>query len=252
MAESTPAQILERLRGLPEHLQPHNRRFYVEAVSEETRAPMIEFFRQEAAAEAAAQAWAKQHGADGFYPPRDGGPLRAFSFKAGSDPTGAAWVNAGRGYVERRGYVAKALSKRPAGKKLAEEVAALPAFPVNGTAMDHLSAVTDLRTEKGGGGVGYSDGKIHFSVPFRIADRLFISVVNHNYDIAQAAQSAIEYLSGDHPEWAPSLDYQGDPISWRPGPGWAFLTKTEIDFLIAEENMRRAKDRAASSEASNA
>lgn len=236
----TPAEIMERLKSLPEYLLPHNRRFYVEAVSENARAPLIEYYRQQEVAEDAAQTWAKACGAEGFYPPRDGGHPRAFSFKVGSEPTDAAWVNAGRGYVEKHGYVAKSFSKRPAGKKLRAEIEALPAFPAYCTAMDHLNQITDLRTAKGGGGVGYSDGKIHFTVPVEINGRYFISAVNHNYDIAQAAQSAIEYEGSEHAKYAPSLNFKGDPISWRPDDGWAFLTKTELDFIIAEENMRRA------------
>lgn len=244
---TSPAEIMERLKALPEHLQPHNRRFYVEAVSDETKAPLIEYFLAEAEAEAEAQIWAKRQGAEGFYPPRDGGHPIAFSFKKGSEPAqGGAWGLAGRGYVARSGYVAMYLTKRPAGKKLKAEVEALPAFPRRRAAMEHLGAITDLRTKNGSGGVGYSDGKIHFSVPLEVGGRYFISAVNHNYDIARAVDQVVEYAGTENEKWGSSLDYKNDPIAWRPGPGWAFLTKTEIDFIIAEENLRRAKARAQS------
>lgn len=240
------AETMERLRALPEYLQPHNRRFYVEAISDETRAPLIEYFGSEAKAEEAAQEWAKAQGAEGFYPPRDGGHPYAFSFKVENEPaSGGAWNNAGRGYIARAGYVAKYPSKRPAGKALTKEIEALPVFPRYREALDHLGAVTNLKTEGRSNGVGRSDGKWHFSVPFEINGRFFINVVNHNYDIADAARQVIEYAGTENEKWAPSLDYLDDPISWRPGAGWAFLTKTEIDFLIAEENLRRAKLRAA-------
>lgn len=250
---TSPAEIMERLKALPEHLQPHNRRFYVEAVSEETKAPLIEYFLAEAEAEAEVQVWAKRQGAGGFYPPRDGGHPIAFSFKNGSEPAqGGAWGQAGRGYVARSGYVAMYLTKRPAGKKLKAEVEALPAFPRRRAAMEHLGAVTDLRTKNGSGGVGYSDGKMHFSVPFEVNGRYFINVVNHNYDIARAVDHVVEYAGTENEQYGPSLDYRDDPIAWRPGDGWAVLSKTEIDFIIAEENLRRAKARAQSSEATHA
>ena len=240
---STPTEIMERLKALPTALAATERRFWVEAVSDETKEPMIDFYAQKEAADAAAQEWAKGVGADGFYPPRGGHP-RAFSFKTANAPTSKAWVNAGRGYVERHGYVAKALSKRPEGKALAAQVAALPAFPEYKIATAHLGRITDLRTANGSSGVGYSDGKIHFTVPFAVAGRYFIDAVNHNYDILKAAQSAAKYVGTDRAEWAPSLDYKDDPISWRPSAGWAFITRAEVEFLIAEENLRRAKARA--------
>jgi len=59
----TPIEIMERLQGLPEHLRAHHRRFIVEAVTEETRAPMVEFYRQREIASEAAITWAKAHGA---------------------------------------------------------------------------------------------------------------------------------------------------------------------------------------------
>jgi hypothetical protein len=237
------AETLARLNALPEALKPHNRRYFVEAVSDETRAPMIEYYRQKEAAEEAAQEWAKAHGAVGFYPPH-AGTVSALSFAVKDAPTDSAWVDAGRGYVERHGYVAKRLSKRPAGKALAAELAALPDFPDYGPAIKHLGAVTDLSTERGSSGVGHSDGKFHFAAPFELSGRYFIHGVNHNYDIFQMAERAGEYLGGENPEWAPSLDFKGDPISWRPGDGWALLSKAELEFLIAEENLRRAKLRA--------
>ncbi len=247
--KTTPTEIMDRLKGLPEHLQAHNRRFYVEAVSDETKAPLIDYYAREAEAEAEIQVWAKRQGADGFYAPRDGGHPIAFSFKKGSEPAqGGAWGMAGRGYVARSGYVAMYLTKRPAGKKLKVEIEALPTFPRYRDAIEHLGRITDLRTDQGGGGVGYSDGKMHFSVPFEINGRYFINAVNHNYDIFRAAQQVVEYAGTEGEKWAPSLDYIGDPISWRPGQGWVFLTKTEIDFLIAEENVRRAALRAAATQ----
>lgn len=234
------SEIMERLKALPEHLQPHNRRFCVEAVSEEAKAPLIEYFRQEAEADSAAFEWAKAQGASGFYPARDGGRPLAFSFKTENAPApGGAWNDAGRGFTPLRGHVAKTPSRRPAGRALAASLARLPEKPRYSEALDHLGAITDLGTGKGFKGVGHSDGKWHFSVPIKINDRYFIDGVNHNYDIAQDVEKAIEYAGSEHPEWAPSLDYKDNPISWRPGPGWAFLTKTEIDFLIAEENLRR-------------
>lgn len=243
---TTPTEIMERLKALPSHLAATERRFYVEAISDETKAPLIEYYALEAEAEAEAQVWAKRNGADGFYPPRDGGHPVAFSFKKGSEPTaGGAWNDAGRNYVPAAGCVAKSLSKRPAGKKLRAEVEALPAFPTYREAMAHLGRITDLRAGSSGSGVGFSDSKMHFAVPFEINDRYFINAVNHNYDILRQATQAAEYLAGEHPEWARSLDYEGDPIGWRPEPGWAFITKVEVEFLIAEENMRRAAKRAA-------
>lgn len=242
---SAAAETMERLKALPVHLAADQRRFWVEAISDETKAPLIEYYRQQVEAESAAQEWAKAHGADGFYPPRSG-RVQAFSFKKeGAPQTGGAWNNAGRGYVPRSGYVAMYPSKRPAGKKLAAELGALPSFPAYKVALDHLGAVTDLRTPNGGGGVGYSDGKMHFAVPVEINGRYFINGVNHNYDIFQAVESAIQSAGTESEKWAPSLDYIGDPISWRPGPGWAFSTKVEVDFLIATENMRRAAVRQA-------
>lgn len=242
------SEIMERLKALPEHLQPHNRRFYVEAVSDETKAPMIEYYRLVDEAEAAVFEWAKAQGASGFYPSRDGGHPWAFSFKAENEPApGGAWNNAGRNFVPQRGHVAKVLSKRPAGKALAAELEKLPEKPRYSVAMDHLGAITDLRTPNGSSGVGHSDGKWHFAVPINLGDRYFISGVNHNYDIAQAVEQAIQYAGTENEKWAPSLDYLDDPISWRPGAGWAFLTKTELDFAIAEENLRRAKLRAEAS-----
>lgn len=238
------SEIMERLKALPEHLQPHNRRFYVEAVSEKTKAPLIEYFRLEAEADSAAFEFGKAQGAVGFYPARDGGRPIAFSFKVEDEPApGGAWNNAGRHFVPQRGHVAKVLSKRPAGRALAASLARLPEKPRYSEALDHLGAITDLGTGKGFKGVGHSDGKWHFSVPIKINDRYFISAVNHNYDIAQAVEKAIEYAGTEHEKYAPSLDYKGDPISWRPGEGWAFLTKTELDFIIAEENLRRQADR---------
>lgn len=240
------ADVMARLEALPDHLKPGNRRYYLEAVSQETKAPLIEYYRQLRAAEDAAQEWAEAHGAEGFYPPGHwGGSLSAFSFKKDAAPTDSAWINAGRSYIEHSGCVAKRLSSRPAGKALAKEIAALPAFPRTGPAMEHLNAVTDLNTEGSGYGVGYSDGRFHYAAPFELNGRYFIHGVNHNYDIFQSAERAGEYLGGDNPEWAPSLEYEGDPISWRPGAGWVFHSKAEIDFIIAEENLRRAKLRAA-------
>ncbi|WP_454760561.1 hypothetical protein [Caulobacter segnis] len=247
-----PAEIMERLRALPAHLQPQNRRFYVEAVSDETKAPMAEFYRQEAEAEKAAHAWAKTHGASGFYPPyrswgRDSVSARVFAFK--EKPEGGAWSEAGRSYVTQRGTIALHPSKRPAGKLLTAELEALPKFPSYGLAIDHLGAVTDLHTTRGDGGksangVGHSDGKWYHTVPVSFADRFFISAVNHNFDIARMAASAEVHLAGENPEWATSLEFIGDPISWRPGDGWSFLTEADLDFLVAEENARRAKLRA--------
>jgi hypothetical protein len=246
----TPTQIMERLKGLPEHLQAHNRRFYVEAVSDETRAPMVEFYRRTDAANEAAQAWAKDRGADGFYPPSQAhgtGPrsVCAFSFKRENAPTDSAWVDAGRHYIPRSGYIAKRPSKRPAGKALVAELEALPQFPAYASAIDHLALIDTLRTARGFSSVGHSDGKLHFSAPFCVGERYFISAVNHNYDIAEAAAGAAATLAGDHPEWASCLDYEDDPISWRPAAGWAFLSKAEVDFIIAEENLRRAEIRKA-------
>ncbi|WP_292229398.1 hypothetical protein [Brevundimonas sp.] len=241
---NAPATIMEQLKALPEHLQPHNRRFYVEALSDGARAPLVEYFRREAEADGAAFEWSKAHGAEGFYPARDGGHPRAFSFKIENAPApGGAWNDAGRGFVPRSGYVAKALSKRPAGKTLAAELNTLPEQPRYSEALDHLGAITDLGAGNGFRGVGSSDGKYHFAVPIKLGDRYFISGVNHNYDIAQHVESAIQYVGTENEKWAPSLDYDGDPISWRPGEGWVFLTKTELDFAIAEANLRRAKKR---------
>lgn len=245
----TPVEIMERLKSLPGHLQPQNRRFYVEAISDETKAPMVEYYRQEVLAETEAQAWAKAHGATGFYPPhrgwgRDSVSVQTFSFP--QKPEGGAWSEAGRSYVTPRDAIALRPSKRPSGKALTAELKALPKFPSYGLALDHLHAITDLHSTKADGGksfsgVGHSDGKMHYAVPIEFGGRYFISAVNHNYDIARMATQAAEYLAGEHPEWAPSLDFEGDPISWRPGDGWALLTKAELDFLIAEENARRAK-----------
>lgn len=242
---TTPAEIMERLKGLPPHLAPTERRFWVEAVTDETKAPLIEYYRQVEAAEHAADVWAKAQGAESFYPPRSG-PVYAFSFRDADAPApGGAWNDAGRHYVSSRGCVAKGPSKRPAGKKLTAELADLPAFPTYRIAMDHLGAITDLRTSNGGGGVGYSDGKMHFAVPVEINGRYFINGVNHNYDIFRAAQTAAEYAGTENEKWGPCLDYLDDPIAWRPGPGWAFTTRVEVEFLIAEENMRRAAVRTA-------
>lgn len=239
-------ETLARLNALPEPLKPANRRYFVEAISDEAKAPLIEYYRQKREAEEAAQKWAEAHGAAGFYPPRlGGGSVSAFSFKCEDAPTDAAWINAGRGYVSRSGFVAKRFSKRPAGKSLAKEITALPPFPGADQAMKHLGAVTDLCTENRSGGVGISDGKFHFAAPFELNDRYFIHGVNHNYDIFQNAERAGEYLGGENPEWAPSLEYRDDPISWRPGDGWVLHSKAEIEFLVAEENLRRAKLRAA-------
>lgn len=249
---STPVEIMDRLRELPVCLQPQNRRFYVEAVSDETKAPMVEYYRQEVLAETEAQAWAKAHGATGFYPPhrswgRDSVSVRTFAFP--QKPEGGAWSEAGRGYVTQRGTIALHPSKRPAGKALTAELDALPKFPSYGLAVDHLGAITDLHSTKADGGksfsgVGHSDGKMHYTVPVEFGGRYFISAVNHNYDIARMATQAAEYLAGDHPEWAPSLEFVGDPISWRPGEGWALISTADFEFLIAEENARRAKLRA--------
>lgn len=238
---TAPAEIMERLKALPEHLQPHNRRFYVEAISEETKAPLIEYYARVDEAEKAVFEWAKAQGADSFYPADRGGHPFAFTFKNEDEPApGGAWNNAGRNFIPPRGCVAKVLSKRPAGKALAAELAALPEAPRYSEAMDHLGAITDLGTGKGFKGVGHSDGKWHFSVPINLGDRYIISVVNHNYDIAQDVESAIRYAGTESEKWAPSLEYRDDPIAWRPGPGWTFLTNIELDFAVAEENMRRA------------
>lgn len=248
---TTPTEIMERLKTLPEHLQPHHRRFIVEATSDETKAPQAEFWRLTEEARLAAMGWAKKHGAEGFYPPSrswGGEPsnIRALSFKRDKAPNDSAWIGAGRGYEARHGYVALKPSKRPAGKALQAEVDALPKWPGYGTAIDHLGAITDLCTEGEGGrvsngSVGYSDGKVHFTVPCQVGDRYFISAVNHNYDIFQQVESAINYLAGDHPEYAPSLDFKDDPIGWRPGPGWTFLTKTEFDFIVAQARLEAEK-----------
>lgn len=244
----TPIETMERLQQLPEHLRAHHRRFIVEAVSEETKAPMIEFYRQQELATEAAQAWAKANGAEGFYPPNPShgsapSSVYCFSFKTEAAPSGPAWTKAGRHWVARRGYVAMYPSKRPAGKAITADLAILPKFPGYGVAYGHLGNIEDLRTEKSSSGVGYSDGKMHFTVPCRIGERFFVSAVNHNYDILRDAENAAEYLAGDHPEWASPLDYKDDPIGWRPGTGWAFLTKIEFDFIIAEARLSAARER---------
>lgn len=247
---SAPIEIMERLHGLPEHLQGHHRRFIVEAASPETRAPFETYYRQESEAIDAAQKRAEAHGASGFYPPHrshgtEGTGVRVFSFKVAAAPTGNAWTKATRGYESRPGYVAMYPSKRPAGKTITAELAALPKFPGYGVALDHLGHITDLNTAKGGTGVGCSDGKMHWTVPAAIGDRYFASVVNHNYDIAESARRAAEYLAGEHPEWAPSLDYKGDPIAWRPPEGWVFRTKSEFEFIIAEARLVAERERVA-------
>ncbi len=240
----TPLEVMERLQGLPEHLRAHHRRFIVEAVTDETRAPMIAYYEQQQVASRAAQAWGEPHGAVGFFPPH-GSTVYAFAFKTEDAPSGPAWTKAGRGYSTGHGHVALYPSKRPAGRALIEELEGLPKFPTYNSAIDHLGLITDLNVEGSyGGGVGHSDGKLHFSVPMRVGDRHFVSAVNHNSDILRAAEQAAEYLAGDHPEYARSLDYKGDPISWRPGAGWAFLTKSEFDFLVAEARLAAERERA--------
>lgn len=244
-----PLAIMERLHGLPEHLQGHHRRFILEAVSPEVRAPFETYYRQTDEAEKAAQAWGDAYGAAGFYSASgrswgtEGSSVFCFSFETAKAPTGNAWTKAGRGFISRPGYVAMYPSKRPAGKAITAELAALPKFPGYGVALDHLGHITDLNTEKGSSGVGHSDGKLHFTVPAQIGDRYFASVVNHNYDIAEKAQRASEYLAGENPEWAPSLDFKDDPIAWRPPEGWVFRTKSEFEFIIAEARLaaERAK-----------
>lgn len=236
---TSPIETLERLQGLPEHLRPHNRRFIVEAITDETRAPFAMFYEQTHAAEKAASAWGKPHGAEAFYPPTTSTSTSprsvfAFSFKNADFPGAPAWTKAGRGFVTRHGYTAAYPSKRPPGKALTAELASLPMFPGYGVAIDHLNRITDLNTAKGGGGVGCSDNKLHFTTPARIGDRYFVNVVNHNFDIARAAERAIEHLTGEHPEWAPDLGYVDDPISWRPGAGWAFLSSSEFALIIAQ------------------
>jgi hypothetical protein len=250
----SPAEVMERLKALPEHLQPSNRRFIVEAVTDETRAPLVEYYRAQTEAENAAQIWAKTQGADGFYPPGQGwgghgGVVSAFSFKKENAPTGAAWVAAGRGYVDRHGYVAMRLSKRPAGRALAAEIDLLPKFPGQRDAIAHLGHVTDLNTATGNGSVGHSDGKLHFTVPSRVEDRFFVSVVNHNFDIFAKVERAISYLESDTPQYADKLDFKDDPIAWRPGAGWQLLTKSEFEFLAAEARLRIEQASRAKSEA---
>jgi len=245
----TPIEIMERLQGLPEHLRAHHRRFIVEAVTEETRAPMVEFYRQREIASEAAITWAKAHGAEGFYPPHtshghEGKAVSTFSWKAGAEPTGSAWTKAARGYQSRPGYVAMYPSRRPAGKVITAELDQLPKFPGYAIAVDHLGAVADLTTERGSSAVGLSDGKMHWTVPCRIRERMFIDAVNHNYDIARDAERAAEYLAGEHPEWAHSLDYQDDPINWRPPAGWKFRSRSEFEFILAEARLQSEREKA--------
>lgn len=248
---TTPTEVLARLAGLPEHLQAHNRRFIVEAVSDETRAPMIAYDAASDAAREAAQTWAKSHGAEGFYKPSQSwGAGRVthasvFAFKKESAPTDSAWAKASHRFQCKQGHVALYPSKRPAGKALKAELNELPGFPSYDVAMDHLGLIDTLRTTNGFSSVGTSDGKLHFSVPAIVGDRYFVMAVNHNYDISRAACSASEYLVGEHPEWASDLDYKDDPIAWRPGDGWAFVTQTEFEFIVAEARLAAAREKMA-------
>lgn len=247
---TTPLEIMERMKALPEHLQPHHRRCIVEAVTDETRAPLLEYYRLTRVAEEAAQEWAKANGAAGFYPPNQGigrgsRSVRAFSFKVDGTPNPPGWKDAGRGYVQERGHVALVPDKRPAGKKISAEIAALPQFPGYEVAIDSFGEITGLRTENSTSSVGCGGGSMHFTIPIRVGERYFISFVNHNFDIARMAEQAAEYLAGENPEWARSLDFIGDPISWRVPEGWQVHTKAEFEFLVASYRLHGEREAAA-------
>lgn len=247
-------QILERLRALPPELNSSHQRLYVEAVTPETIAPIDAFFVEWGKAHSAVLAWVQQQGGVGFYPPfapwvgGEGSTASAFVFDVENAPKlNPAWRAAGSSYRAGPGQVALALSKRKEGKALQVEVDSFTRFPSYAGALAHLDVIQEIKTPTSTHAVDRVGSKIYYNAPLQVGDRYFLQISNHNHTIAQIIQNA---MAADDLEV--DLDFEGDPIAWRPAAGWQLVSEPEIDLLIAAENVRRAKLRAAEKEAADA
>ncbi len=220
------------LDELPAPLRPEHSRFCIEATSADTLAFMRDNRARTLAAQEAAFAFAKEHGATSFFPPALFGnePLVATRYAFDVKPADPAWTIQ-RPRAADTHYIGVP-SKTAAGRAL--RAAMMKCVPYPNTQRELSMAaklLSTLRSFGPGGSWGVTSiGSFNLANAAWTEDRLFISAANPFVVISGNGRSddtRLQALLYD------GTEYEGEPREWRPPEGWTLRSKAEANLIFA-------------------